>query len=226
MKPDTPLAGRKVCVLVDHSFIPEEIAAYRDDFSAAGASVDFVSRIWWGDWRPEKQTFYGDVDPLGTDPRAKREELEVVTDISSVSVRDYAAVLMSANYTSVRLRWTDEPQHNTSVDARRYVQSAPAVRLFREAMDDPHLVKGALCHGLWILAPNPDALSGRKVTCHTVVMADILNAGATVVFQADANGAQHPAPVVVDGDLVTGYSKNEVHDYVKAITERIVALRP
>ena len=71
-------------------------------------------------------------------------------------------------------------------------------------MRSPTIVKGALCHGLWILTPLPELLHGRRVICHEVVQADVVNAGG-VIQLSDTN-------VVVDGDLVTGHSKKEATD--------------
>ena len=209
--------GKKVAVLVESKYIPEEIEAYRTEFAALGAEVELVSRIWYGDHRPESNTFLSDVDPGDPDPFARPQTLTVSRDISTAKPSDYAAVVMSANYTSVRLRWSDAlPPGEGPFDARAYVRESPVHRFFAEAMRDPGVVKGALCHGLWILAPEPELLRGRKVICHTVVMADVLNCGAQVV--------RTPDRVVADGDLVTGYSKHEVVPFIHTIAEQVAAV--
>jgi protease I len=59
---------------------------------------------------------------------------------------------MSANYTSARLRWSDESE---TQDPREYAQSAPVEKWFARAMQNRQVVKGALCHGLWVLTPHP-----------------------------------------------------------------------
>ena len=107
------------------------------------------------------------------------------------------------------------------MDPRAYVQSPPIVRFFAAAMRDPKIIKGALCHGLWILTPHPELLAGRKVTCHTVVMADVLNCNAEILFEKDADGKTGVAKVVTDGDLVTGFSKHEVLPFIEAIADQI-----
>ena len=55
--------------------------------------------------------------------------------------------------------------------------------------------------GLFLLTPVPELLKGRKVTCHPIALADVVNAG----------GIYTPSPdnVVVDGDL----SKHEWSKY-------------
>jgi protease I len=208
-----PLTGTKIGVLVENKFIPEEISAYQVGFSILGAEVEFLSRIWYGKNKPGSATFYGDVDPLDNQPWESPPSLQVSRDISKANPADYAAVVMSANYTSVRLRYSDNA---VGENLRAFVQSAPVVAWFAQAMKNRKVVKGALCHGLWILTPNPELLEGRKVVCNPVVLSDILNCGAAVTLDPK---------VVVDGDLVTGYSKHEVLPFINAIAAQIVALR-
>ena len=211
---EQPLAGKKIAVIIEHKFIPEEISAYQSVFPALGAKVDLVSRIWWGDYKPKSTTYYSDVDPSDSQPWESPQPLTVMCDVSQIKPGDYSAVIMSANYTSVRLRWENLPE--PFGDPRAYVRSAPLVRFFADAMRDKHIVKGALCHGLWILTPNPELLRGRRVTCHAVVMADILNCGAEIVMDVNPR-------VVTDEDLVTGFSKHEVLPFIEAISDAILA---
>lgn len=207
-----PLAGQKIGIIVENKFIPEEISAYQTGFAILGAEVELLSRIWYGDYKPQSVTFYGDVDPLDSQPWESPQTIKVSRDISTVKPGDYAAVIMSANYTSVRLRFSDQ---SVSTDLRAFVQSAPVVGWYADAMKNDRVIKGALCHGLWILTPNPHLLKGRKVVCNPVVLADILNCGAQVMLDPK---------VVVDGDLVTGYSKHEVIPFIQAIARQIMAL--
>jgi protease I len=220
------LDGKKIAVFVEHKFIPEEIEAYRVGFALLGATVEFVSRIWYGDYKPESASFYSDVDPSDNQPWESPRRLQVARDVSYVDAHldEYAAIIMSANYTSVRLRWDAlpapslqqlTPSHVAAFDARAYVQRPPVVQLFAKAMQNTSIVKGALCHGLWVLTPFPALLKGRTIICHSVVMADVLNAGANVVLA--------PTGVVVDGDLVTGFSKHEAMPFVEAVARQIVA---
>ena len=198
------LDGKRVAVLVESEYIPEEIAAYQRVFPERGATVDLVSRLWGN----SEVTFVSDVDKLDK----ALETLTVNIDLESVNVEDYDAVIMCANYVSVRLRYFVPPD-NSSTDWTELVRSAPAVQFFARAMATPTIVKGALCHGLWIVTPNPDLLKGRRVTCHRVVLADILNAGAVY----------DPAPVVTDADLVTGDSGANVLPFIDAICEKLAA---
>lgn len=204
-----PLAGKKIAVLVESLYIPEEIEAYQKRFAELGATVHLMSRLW----DQPKQTFINDLDGLLENGRPKKpvQLLEVGIDFQNVNVRDYAAVLMAANYTSVRLRYFQPPAGQPI--RPEHAREAPAVRFFAEAMANPKIIKGALCHALWLLTPRPELLKGRRVICHEVVLADIVNAGA--IYQPSSTG------VVVDKDLVTGHSAGDVEAYIDAIAGQI-----
>ena len=203
------LAGRKIAVLVESQYIPGEIEAYRYGFGALGAEVHFMSRLWG----QPKQIFVSEVEQAGYTPQT----LEVSIDFQNVTLEDYAAVIMAANYTSVRLRYFEPPKGQPI--SPEMTRSAPAAQFFARAMQNPGIVKGPLCHGLWILTPYPELLKGRKVICHEVVLADIMNCGAVYVPRDAQNGG-----VVVDGDLVTGHDWHVVQPFVQAIAQQILAL--
>jgi protease I len=206
----TPLlAGKKIAVLVESEFVPGEIEVYRSRIPELGGEVHFMSRLW----NQPSQTFVSDVEHAGEIPAT----LLVDIDLSHVKLEDYAAVLMAANYTSVRLRYFERPQGQPfSLDL---VQSAPAVEFFARAMTNPRIIKGALCHGLWILTPHPELLRGRKVICHEVMLADVLNCGAQFITPEETKDG-----VFVDRDLVTGHDWHVVSAYVDAIAQQVNAL--
>ena len=190
---DKMLSGRKIAVLLESEYIPEEIDAYGERFGELGADVHFLSRLWGN----SALTFVSDAV---NEPSHIARQFTVSRDLSGVKPEEYDAIIMAANYTSVRLRQFDIPVgEKPSIDLAR---RAPAVAFFADAMKHEDIVKGALCHGLWILTPRPDLLSGREVICHEVVLADVTNAGATYVAA--------PTGVHVHKDLVTGRSKDEV----------------
>ena len=203
------LAGKKVAVVVESQYIPSEINTYLDRFALYGAKVDLVSRLW----DQPSQRFYSTVEPGVTEAL---EWLEVTNDFDHVRLDDYAAVIVSANYTSVRLRWSDRDDVN-ALNAAEVVSSVPAVRFFREAMQNSKIIKGAPCHALWLLTPSPAALCGRKVICNKVVLADVLNAGA--IYTPCPPGTPEDKQVVVDGDLVTNNSWHATAELVDRIAE-------
>ncbi|HYN38105.1 MAG TPA: type 1 glutamine amidotransferase domain-containing protein, partial [Rhodospirillales bacterium] len=216
--PDKSLAGKKIAVLLESQYIPAEIKCYQERFASYGAEVHLMSYLWG----QPKQTFVGEVEEAGKIP----ETIEVSVDFTTIKLDDYAAVIMAANYTSVRLRWNESAASSASPSDA--VRQAPAVAFFRSAMLNRRIVKGAPCHALWLLTPSPDHLAGRRVTCNPVVLADVLNAGA--FFVPAPAGSDWWAHVVVDNDLVTNTSA--VHGggpvgserLVDAIRDQIIAL--
>lgn len=207
------LEGKKIAVLVETEYIPEEIAAYQTRFPELGATVHLMSRLWGN----QSVRFASDVDSVEAADRINRQEtslptLEVNIDFQNTDINEYAAVIMAANYTSVRLRYFQPPEGQPI--SPEQTRTAPAVQFFAKAIANPKIIKGLLCHGLWLLTPMPELLKGRRVICHEVVLADIVNAGAVYV--------PSPTNIVVDGDLVTGRSGHDVNAFIDAIAQQIV----
>jgi putative intracellular protease/amidase len=210
-----PLAGKRVAVIVESQFIPQELDIYRRRFESYGATVDFVSHLWG---HPTLR-FYSTVEPGVVD---QLQYLDVSIEIDNIKPSDYAAIIAAANYTTVRLRSVTPPP--PGVDPRGQVRKAPAVRFFRDAMADRRIVKGAACHALWLLTPSPEVLRGRRVVCNTVVLADVLNAGATYVpFPPDT---PEPEQVLRDDDLVTNTSWHAAKLLVDTIKDIIAKSNP
>ncbi|MCP5365343.1 MAG: DJ-1/PfpI family protein [Hyphomicrobiales bacterium] len=212
---DKPLAGKKIAVLVEAQYIPHEIKTYQDRFAGYGAQVDLVSRLWGN----PSLRIYSTHEPGVVEPI---EWTEATVDVGSITPGEYAAVIMAANYTSVRLRWNEDSA--TSSDPATAVRSAPAPAFFRHAMLNRNVVKGAPCHGLWLLTPSPDVLAGRRVTCNPVVLADVINAGATFVPGSTNTPWDHH--IVVDDDLVTSTSAHNEEVcalFVDAVKDAILA---
>ena len=171
-----PLEGKKVAVLVESQYIPSEIATYTQRFAEAGATVHLMANLYGN----PSVTFVSEVEEAGNTP----ETLKVSLDHKDVRPEDYAAIIQSANYTSVRLRHFTPPQGRDNRPlpiTAEMVRSSPTVQFMTRAMRNPDIVKGFLCHGLWILTPTPEFLAGRRVICHDVVLADVANGGALFV---------------------------------------------
>lgn len=194
------LKGKKVAVLVETEYIPSEIQYYRDFFANYGAEVDFMTYLWG----KSQRTIVSDVDS----EEKQVEKMVVTKEIAEANPNDYAIVITAANYVAVRLREIPPMGCLASADL---VRSPAAVRFMASAMMNPNIVKGALCHALWILTPVPELLKNRKVICHTVVLADVVNAGAIYV--------PDESHVVIDKDLVTGRSAADIEAYCHAIME-------
>jgi protease I len=216
------LEGKKIAILVETEYIPYEIAAYQTRFFELGATVHLMSWLWGN----QSVRFAADVDSTEEADRINRQEttlatLEVNIDFQSVDVNEYAAVIMAANYTSVRLRYF-EPPSGRQINPEQ-TRTAPAVQFFAQAMANPKIIKGLLCHGLWLLTPMPELLRGRRVICHEVVLADITNAGAVYVPPPVNSQPNDPGNIVVDRDLVTGRAGHDVYAFIDAIAHQIVS---
>ncbi len=188
------LNGKKVAVLVEIEYIPEEINFYQTFFTGYGAQVDFLTQLWGA----QERVLVSDVD----NETKQLQKMVVKNEIADANPNDYAIVLCAANYVACRLR--EIPPMGSLADPS-LVRSPAAVRFMASAMMNPQIVKGALCHALWILTPVPELLKDRKVICHTVVLADVINAGGIYV--------PDPSHVVVDRDLVTGRSAGDLELY-------------
>lgn len=202
-----PLLGKKIAVILESQYIAAEIQEYQQLFTALGAEVHLMSRLWGQAF----QTFVSEVETPATCP----ETLTVDIDFTKVDIKAYAAVIMAANYTSVRLRWVADTDTGAPITGDSGRQS-PAVRFFYQAMMVPGLVKAFPCHGLWILSAIPEMLAGRKVTCNRVMLPDVRNAGGIYM--------NAPSGVVTDVDVITSDSASRTAVLVQAITEQILAL--
>jgi len=199
------LAGKKVAVLLETEYIPKEISLYQTLFPLLGAEVDLLTYLWG---KPQR-VLVSDV----TEPGQMTESLVVTKDVADYNADDYAIVIMAANYCAVRLR---EIPPMGSLGSPELTTTAPAVAFFAKAMKNKKIIKGALCHALWILTPHPELLKNRKVICHTVVLADILNAGAIFVPAQEE--------LVIDGDLVTARSAANLTAYFNALVTQSVSI--
>jgi protease I len=195
------LQGKAVAVLIDTEYIKDEVEHYQKFFSNLGARVDFLSLLWGA---KEKKIICDITD--ADNPERQIHTMVVTKDVKDYKPDDYAIVLVAANYVACRLREIP-PMH--SLGSIEELGTPPAVRFFAEAMRNKQIVKGTLCHSLWLLTPVPELLKGRKVTCHTVVLADVHNAGA--IFVPD------PTHVVTDHDLVSARAVADLELYTDAL---------
>jgi protease I len=85
------------------------------------------------------------------------------------------------------------------------------VAFLKRAFACPAIIKGIICHGLWLVAPAPELVRGRRLVVHNNLLGDARNMGAVYVDE----------DVVVDGDLVTGRSGGHCHLFARKIIEMI-----
>ena len=90
----------------------------------------------------------------------------------------------------------------------------PQVRdWFTRAFAEPTILKGVICHGMWLLAPVPELVRGRRVVAHNNLHGDVKNIGAIYTNE----------DVVVDGDLVTGRTGGHCHLFAREIIDLLAA---
>ncbi|WP_089156440.1 DJ-1/PfpI family protein [Micromonospora sp. NBS 11-29] len=192
LRPDGQLAGRTVAILMESDYVEPEIDYYRRRFAEEGAKVTLLTRLWG---RP-RLTFEGHEHRL---PITVDGDLEAV---DAATLRGFDALIVPSGMVADRLRYAE-----TAGDL------SPAVRLLRAAFAEPSVLKGVICHGSWLLAPIPEVVHGRPLTCHHNLVHDVRNMGANYVDQ----------DIVVDGDLVTARSADHCHLFARTLIDLIAA---
>jgi protease I len=113
-----------------------------------------------------------------------------------------AAVIVPSGMVSDRLRYTD--------DLRKI---PPATAFLKQAFETPSVLKGIICHGLWLVAPATEMIRGRRLTCHPNLYGDAIAYGADFVDE----------DVVEDGDLITARTGGHAHLLAGSIIRRLTA---
>jgi protease I len=116
-------------------------------------------------------------------------------------VGDFAAVIVPSGMVSDRLRYTEDVH-----------KIPPATEFLRRAFDDKKVLKGIICHGMWLVAPAPELVRGRRVVVHNNLIGDARNMGAEYIDE----------DVVVDGDLVTGRTGGHHHLFARKIIDLLI----
>ena len=182
------IAGQKVAILVESDFYEPEIHYYQRRFLEEGVDLHFVTRLWG----QQSITF------TGHEWKVPFECHESFEDIDDAGLREYQAVIVPSGMVSDRLRYTDDVE-----------RLPPATQFLQRAFAEPSILKGIICHGMWLVAPAPELVRGRRVTAHNNLHGDVKNMGAVYVDE----------DVVVDGDLVTGRTGGHCHLFAHKIIE-------
>lgn len=182
------LTGKKIGILIESDFYEKEIFYYQYRFPEEGAELHFLTRLWG---QPQL-TFKGHEYKV---PMECGESFEKLSDQELAS---YAAIIVPSGMVADRLRYTDDIN-----------KLPPASEFLRRAFANKSILKGIICHGLWLAAPVVDVVRGRRLVCHNNLHGDALAYGATYVNE----------DVVVDGDLVTARSGDHAHLFARKIIE-------
>lgn len=185
------LEGKKIGILMEADFYYKEIAYYQLRYEEQGIEVDFLTRLWG----QPKLTFL--------DHDYKTIPIEVTKSFECLSdkeLKTYSAIIVPAGIVSDRLRYTTD-----------ITEIPPACEFMKRVFAEKSIIKGIICHGLWIMSPIKELIEGRNITTHNNLIADAKNMGANYI---DEN-------VVVDGDLVTARTGDHCNVFTSKILELI-----
>ncbi|MFC8516827.1 DJ-1/PfpI family protein [Streptomyces sp. NPDC057257] len=188
------LTGHKIAVLMESDFYEPEILYYRHRFPEEGAEVHFLSRLWGA----KEMTFQGHEHRM---PFTVTESFE---DVDEFALKEFSAVIVPSGMVADRLRYTEDP-----------TRLPPAARFLRRTFADPAILKGVICHGMWLAAPVAGLVRGRRAVVHNNLLGDLRNMGGEYVDQ----------DVVVDDDLVTARTGEHCHLFARTIID-LLAGRP
>jgi len=186
------MKAKKIGILIEGDYYEPEIWYYKFRFAEEGLEVHFLTRLWG----QEMLTFKGHEYHI---PFECRESFENMDD---AELKSYAAIIVPAGIVADRLRYTEDIN-----------KLPPAVEFLKRAFAQKEIIKGIICHGLWLCAPAPLLVKGRRLVVHNNLLGDARNMGAIYVNE----------DVVVDGDLVTARSGGHCNVFARKIVELIDA---
>jgi len=185
-------AKKKIGVLLEADYYEKEIFYYEHRFPEDGFELHFLSRLWG----QNVLTFTGHEWKV---PFEVRESFE---NMSDEELRSYSAIIVPSGIVADRLRYTE--------DVNRI---PPATEFLKRAFAEKQIIKGIICHGMWLVAPATELVRGRRVVVHNNLIGDAKAYGATYVDE----------DVVVDGDLVTGRTGGHCHLFARKIIDMLSA---
>jgi protease I len=184
------LEGKKIGILIESDYYEKEIFYYEHRFPEEGLEVHWLSRLWDQPYL----TFYGH------EYKAPFECHESFEGMSDEELRSYAAIIVPSAIVSDRLRYTEDLS-----------KLAPAVQFIKRAFAEKQIIKGIICHGMWLVSSVPELVRGRPVVAHPNLYGDVNNMGAVYTDQ----------DVVVDGDLVTARTGGHCHQFARQIIDML-----
>jgi protease I len=118
--------------------------------------------------------------------------------MDDAELKSFSALIVPSAIVADRLRYTEDIH-----------KLPPATEFLRRAFAEPSILKGIICHGMWLVAPLPELVRGRRVVAHNNLLGDVRNMGAIYTDQ----------DVVVDNDLVTGRAGPVCHLFARTIID-------
>lgn len=173
---------------MEGDFYEHEIWYYKFRFPEEGADLHFLSRMWG----QSSLTF------KGHEYHAPFEVHESFENMSDSELKSYSAIIVPAGMVADRLRYTEDVK-----------KIPPACEFLKRAFSEKNIIKGIICHGMWLMSPVIHVIKGKKVTVHNNLIGDAVNYGLNYVDE----------DVVVDGDLVTARTGGHCHVFARKIIE-------
>lgn len=184
------LQGEKVAILIENGFHEPEILYYKQRFPEEGMEVHFLTRLWG----QESLTFNGHEYDM---PLVCRESFE---DMDDETLKSYSVIIVPGGLVSDRLRYTEDIN-----------KLPPAVEFIKRAFAEESIIKGIICHGMWLMTFVPELVRDRKVVAPNNFLGDLRNMEAIYTNQ----------DVVVDGDLVTARTSDYCNIFARTIIDMI-----
>lgn len=182
------LKGKKIAILMESDFYEPEIWYYKFRFAEEGLGVHFLTRLWG----LNSITFKGHEYHI---PFECNESFE---NMDEAALKSYSAIIVPAGMVADRLRYTEDIK-----------KLSPAAEFLKRSFAQKGIIKGIICHGMWLVASCPELVRGRRVVVHNNLLGDVKNMGAIYVDE----------DVVVDNDLVTGRTGGHCHLFARKIIE-------
>jgi protease I len=187
------LSGNKVGILLESDFYENEIHYYQHRFPEEDIELHFLTRLWG----QPSITFQGHEYHI---PIECNESFE---GMSESDLGSYSAIIVPSGIVADRLRYTEDVS-----------KIPPATEFLARAFANNSIIKGIICHGIWLCAPMPELVKGRQLTCHNNLIGDARAYGAKYVDE----------DLVVDGDLVTARTGGHCHLFARKIIELMSSL--
>jgi protease I len=187
------LQGKKIGILIEGDYYEPEIWYYKHRFAEEGVDLHFLTRMWGQTSEALVGGFKGHEYKIPFDGHVESFE-----DMDDKTLKSYVANNVPAGKVSDLLRYTEDVN-----------KISPATAFIKRAFAEKSILKGIICHGMWLVSSAPELVRGRKVVVHNNLIGDARNMGAIYTDQ----------DVVVDGDLVTGRTGAHCHLFARKIID-------
>ena len=182
------LTNKKIGILIESDFYENEIFYYQLRFAEENIELHFLSRMW----ECESITFYGHEYKVPMECRMSFENL------SDSELNSYSAFIVPSGMVADRLRYTEDIN-----------KLPPACELMKRIFANKNILKGIICHGLWLLSPVSELIKGRRVVVHNNLLGDVKNMEAVYVNE----------DLVIDDDLITARTGGHCYLLARKIIE-------